>query len=472
MCEAVLTQTLQSSLPGRIASQLVEVINSGKRDRIESFLGSSISENGKRTRSRADSLALLWKAYEQSGGVDFRRIERSEPNPFVFYVASRRGDHWSKIYLFMDKIELDKISEFGFLPARDPLAVEQLPWPEKRLEENRAVMEIQKHVERAGQKDTFSGVVMVARESTPILNIAVGFADRTFKVSNGIDTKFNIGSINKMFTGLAIAQLVEKNEISLTDRLCDLIPAYPNGEAAKSTTIYHLLSHQAGLGGLFERPKYDKRMKYRTNMEILPIFADQELLFEPGSRSMYSNEGYIVLGAIIEEVTRDDYHDYIRKNITDPAGMENTGPFALDESTPNLAVGYMQYEDDPFGLDPRHPNYMFLGWRGNACGGGYSTAQDLLKFANALKSYEFVGRDLTELFASRKVKMRNYGLGFEVEDFNGNKVVGHTGGGPNSGVNCALKIFWNTDETVIALGNYDAPAAQDLASDIAKFLSS
>jgi beta-lactamase family protein len=123
-------------------------------------------------------------------------------------------------------------------------------------------------------------------------------------------------------------------------------------------------------------------------------------------------------------------------------------------------------------LDPRHPNYMFLGWRGNACGGGYSTAPDILRFANALKTYKIVGPQFTKEFTKQQGKMRNYGLGFEVEEFNGKRVVGHTGGGPNSGVNCALKIFWDQDETVIVLGNYDAPAAQDLASDIAMFLAS
>ena len=463
---------LPSTSAGKAATELVNAINTGEIEQQRRFLESHISENGRRERALGDSLSLLQKAFKQSGGVEVNQIERNEPNPFVFYVASKHGDHWTRIFLFMDKTEADKINEFGFLPLRDPLAAKELPWPGKRSNVDQSKKEIEKHVERAGRKDTFSGVVLIAEASKPIVNIAKGYADKAFNVTNKPDTKFNIGSMNKMFTALSIAQLIGKNKLSTDDTLNDIIPGAHKSQAAKSITIYHLLSHQAGLGGLFERPKYDKRLRYLTNTDLLPIFADQPLLFEPGSRSMYSNEGYIVLGAIIEKVTGENYHDYVRKNIADPSGMSNTGPFALDESTSNLAIGYMQYENDPFGLDPRHPNYMFLGWRGNACGGGYSTAPDLLNFASAIKSHKIVGKDLTEQFVNRQGSMRNYGLGFEVEDYNGRKVVGHTGGGPNSGVNCALKIFWDTDQTVIVLGNYDAPAAQDLASDITKFLSS
>jgi len=328
----------------------------------------------------------LGKAFQQSGGVEVRQIERSESNPFVFYVASIRGDHWSRIYLFMDKVELGKIMEFGFLPVRDPLAARELPWPGKRSSDDQTSIEIGKHVSRASAKNAFSGVVLVAGGSMPIVNLATGYAEKSFNVNNKPDTKFNIGSMNKMFTSISIAQLIERDKLSLDVHLGEIIPGYPNNEAARSVTVRQLLSHEAGLGGLFERPKYDRRVRYCTNMELLPVFADEPLLFEPGSRAMYSNEGYIVLGAIIEEMTGENYHDYVRENITKPLDMVDTGPFALDESTSNLAVGYMQFDDDPFGLEARHPNYMFLGWRGNACGGGYSTAPDLLKFANASRA--------------------------------------------------------------------------------------
>ncbi|HEX4922421.1 MAG TPA: serine hydrolase domain-containing protein [Candidatus Bathyarchaeia archaeon] len=468
------TQIFPSTSAGRAAHELVKAINSGKKELQRLFLDTRLSEAGKRERPLDESASLLQKAFEQSGGIIIDKVERSEPNPFVFYARSMRGNHWTRVFLFMDKIEEGKIREFGFLPIRAYAEDKETLWPEKRLTDDLAKREIERHVFWLAKRDIFSGVVLVAHGYTrfnTLVGVAVGNAEKSFESPNRIDTKFNIGSINKMFTSVSIAQLIEKGAISLQDKLGDLIPGYPNGEASRSVTVYHLLSHQAGLGGLFERPKYDNRKKYQTNMELLSIFADQLLLYEPGTRSMYSNEGYIVLGSIVEEVTGEDYHDYVRKNILQPADMQNTGPYALDEHVPNLAVGYLQAADDPFGLDPRRPNHMFLGWRGNACGGGYSTGPDLVKFANALKTHKLVGSKLTDEFTRQQGGMKNYGLGFEVEEFNGKRVVGHTGGGPNSGVNCALKTFWDSQETVVVVGNYDAPVAQDLATDIVKFLS-
>jgi len=455
----------------RICALLVDSINNGRKAKIQQFLDSYLSKRALEEKPLQDHLSLLQKVHDQSGGVDVMKVERPEPNPFVIRVKSRSGEHWARVFLFLDKIEANRIATFGFIPLLDPSGYEELPWSEKSSRGADGSVEIEKHVKRAGEKDIFSGVVLVSAKNKTMTSMAVGFANQSFNIPNRIDTKFNIGSIDKMFTSLSIAQLAHSGKLSLQDKLADFLPNYPNRHAAERITVYHLLTHSAGLGNLFERPKYDNRKKYGISSDFLPVFADEPLLFEPGSKSSYSNEGYIVLGAIIEELSGENYHDYVRKHIHDPAGMIETGPYALDETVPNVATGYMRYEDDPFGLEPRHPNHMFLGWRGNACGGGYSTAPDLLRFATTLRSYKLVTKNLTDEFTTPHGQMRNYGLGFEVETINGKRVIGHTGGGPNSGINCALKIFWDEPYTVIVMGNYDAPAAQDLASDISNFLA-
>ncbi len=88
----------------------------------------------------------------------------------------------------------------------------------------------------------------------------------------------------------------------------------------------------------------------------------------------------MVLGAIVEKLSGLSYFDYVRERIFRPLGMAHTDSYAIDVVVPNLAVGYARYEDDPLGIGPRRPNWIFLQWKGSAAGGGYSTTGDLLRF--------------------------------------------------------------------------------------------
>ena len=142
-----------------------------------------------------------------------------------------------------------------------------------------------------------------------------------------------------------------------------------------------------------------------------------------------------------------------------------------------MAVGYLRDGDeDPRGIEPRRPNFMVLGWRGNACVGGYSTAPDLLRFprfARALRGNRLLPADLTEKITGGKVTLSpasSYGYGFQVHQIGGRDVRGHSGG-PNSGINSDLEKFWDGSDTVIVLGNYDATAAQELNQRVCAFLA-
>jgi CubicO group peptidase (beta-lactamase class C family) len=157
--------------------------------------------------------------------------------------------------------------------------------------------------------------------------------------------------------------------------------------------------------------------------------------------------------------------------------MNDTDSYELTQVVPNLAVGYAHFEDDPMGADPRRSNIAFLPWRGSPAGGGYSTAPDLLKFSQALRTHKFLNEELTELVTSPKLPMAGsprkalYGYGFTSQTVGGRELRGHGGGGANSGINSILEMFWNGSYTVIVLGNYDSPAAEDLGHKICKFLA-
>jgi CubicO group peptidase (beta-lactamase class C family) len=303
-------------------------------------------------------------------------------------------------------------------------------------------------------------------------------AEKGFSVPNRPDTKFNLGSMNKMFTSVAIAQLVEAGKLSYQDTLAKVLPEYPNKQVAETVTIHQLLTHTAGLGDFFDNPEFrPHRERYRNPRDYFPLFANNPLRFAPGSRFGYSNAGFIVLGAVVEKVSGESYFDYVRAHILRPAGMLNTDSYELTEVVPNLAVGYGRFEDDPMGIDPRRSNIAFLPWRGSPAGGGYSTAPDLLRFAEALRTNKLVNAQLTELITSPKTPMTGaprpakYAYGFAIEEVSGKEIRGHSGGGSNSGINSSMEIFWDGSYTVIVLGNYDAPAAEELAHKICEFLA-
>jgi hypothetical protein len=117
----------------------------------------------------------------------------------------------------------------------------------------------------------------------------------------------------------------------------------------------------------------------------MKVVRDEPLIAEPGTRQEYSNTGYVLLGAIIEKVSGESYYDYVRKHIFQPLGMKSTDSYTRDANIPNRAIGYTRPPDAPPGT-PLRDNSDFLPMRGSSAGGGYSTLDDLKRFADALRA--------------------------------------------------------------------------------------
>jgi D-alanyl-D-alanine carboxypeptidase len=331
-----------------------------------------VSEAAIKENSIADRVAWLARVSQESGGLEV--LQATGSDPLEIHVKTRRGDHWARIYAFADPRLPDRLGDYGAVPLRDPAVERADRWPERHLPEAEVVQEINRRMAAAARRDEFSGVVLVAKGERTIFQRAYGLADRSWGIANRLDTKFNLASMNKMFTAVAIAHLVEAGKLSVDDTLSTILPDYPNQKAAHSITIAQLLSHSAGLGMLFGRPGFDRRKRYRASSDYFPLFASKPLLFLPGTASAYSNEGYVVLGAAVEKLSGMSYFDYVRDQIFRPLRMSHTDSYAIDDVVPNLAVGYARFEDDPLGIGPRRPNWIFLQRKGSAAGGGYSTA--------------------------------------------------------------------------------------------------
>lgn len=306
------------------------------------------------------------------------------------------------------------------------------------------------------QLGPFSGTVLVAVDGEPIYRHASGLASRRFEVPNRIDTRFDLGSINKLFTKLAIARLVQEGRLSLDHTLDRWLPDFPDPENAKKITIDHLVHHRSGLGDIFnERYEQVAKDRLRRPKDYYPLFAGQPLLFEPGSGRRYSNVGYQVLGAVIEAVTGESYHDVIREQVFEPAGMASTGFFAADQPVPNVAIGYTSH-GAPDG-EVRN-NLFLLPVIGSPAGSSFSTVDDLLRFDRALREHRLADAEHSEWVLGGPEP----GSGAEPSAPPSRAGIGVAGGAP--GVSAVLES--NGRLTVIALSNFDEPGAADIGSHL------
>jgi CubicO group peptidase (beta-lactamase class C family) len=324
-----------------------------------------------------------------------------------------------------------------------------------RLSEAEALAALQATAAERAETDIFSGALLVARDGTVLLKEAWGLADREAGTPNTPDSRFRLGSMNKMFTAVAILQLVEGGVVRLDDPIGTYLPDYPNQELASSVTVRHLLSHTGGTGDIFGAQFNRQRLELREHSDYLELYGSRSPAFEPGSHFAYSNYGFVLLGAIIEAETGKSYYDYVRARIFEPLGMTATDSLAETDDVPDRATGYMR----PTANGALLPNTDTLPWRGTAAGGGYSTVGDMLRFAEGLRRGSLISEETLTL-ATTAQSVEPYGFGFELRGEGTMRSIGHGGGAP--GMNGDLRIFPELGYVVVGLSNFDPPAASDV----------
>lgn len=317
-------------------------------------------------------------------------------------------------------------------------------------------------------ENKLSGVVLVAKNGVTVASKAAGIANKTTNAPIDLNTKFNLGSMNKMFTAVAIAQLAQAGKLSFTDNVGKHLPDYPNKEVADKVTIHQLLTHTSGMGMYFGEKFKEQREKLLTVAAHLPLFSGDPLAFPPGEKFQYSNAGYLLLGAIIEKVSGQNYYTYIQEHIFNPAGMNDTGFYEPGKQIPNLAIGYTKMSPDGKPAEEVRDNEGLREIRGGPAGGGFSTAPDLVKFHQALFSYKLLDKTHTEIVTTGKVDgprgMGKYGYGFGDSDLGGKHSVGHNGGFP--GIAANFEMYPESGYTAVELMNTDPPALMPIAKAI------
>jgi CubicO group peptidase (beta-lactamase class C family) len=355
--------------------------------------------------------------------------------------------------------ELDGIGAFtGLHPA--------LPEPLPAVEAARLPEMVNAYLDRLAREDYFSGVVLVARGEQVIVTRACGRASARWGVDNTPDTRFNIGSITKMFTAVAVAQLVSAGRLSWHDTIRKHLPAYPDPQA-ETATIHQLLTHTSGVGrGRFhEEGIPSKTIRSLTDwLAIAPAAPD----FPPGTDVRYSNEAFLLLGAIVEAASGMEFDRYLQERVYAPAGMRDSGNFHMDAETPRVATEYTRWRWLPGGepvwdAGPRRMSVVRKGMKGGPWGLTHTTAPDLHRFVTALMSGRLVERAHVDLLLKPHVDLPGfegsdqkeaYGYGTEVRTVGGVLRVGKEGS--TEGVSCRLDYFPASGFTVVVLSNYDS----------------
>ena len=447
---AAFAQNGEQSPAEQRARELVQLITTGKRPEMRKYIEANYSAEFLKIPMDAH-LGFLLSRQDLARGYDVVSVQDSTPNSATLLLKNKLTGDYEAVYVAVENAAPFKISGIGARPPKIPAG------EVKRRTETEAGRELAAFVKKLAEADVFSGAVLLAKDGKPVFQGAFGVANKDFNVPNKLETKFNLGSMNKMFTAVSIAQLVEKGKLAYDDPLSKFIPDFPDAASAQKIKIKHLLSHTSGLGGYFsERWNKTSRASVRTVDDMMAIAKqDEKLQFEPGTKWQYSNTGMLVLGKIIEIVSGKSYFDYIAENVTGPAGMANTGCFELDKVNTNLAVGYgKQYTEK--GIEWSNNVFQHV-LRGGPQGGCYSTVEDLLRFDQALRTNKLVSATTFKTLASAKPDLNspNYGYGFQIWSADG--AAGHGGG--FTGIHSNLKISLDTGWSAIVMSNYSGGAA-------------
>ncbi|HEX3471371.1 MAG TPA: serine hydrolase domain-containing protein [Silvibacterium sp.] len=448
-----LADTLPGTPAARQCAAWLKVFNGGDRQAYGAFLEKNLP-------SRAGRLDQEWSFRERTGGFELRKVEESAPTKLVALLQERGSDQFARLTLEVDAAEPHVITRMELRAIPTPADFPQPQQP--HLSESELIAALRKKLEQDSANGRFAGAALVAKNGKPIFAEAYGLADREHKIPNTLNTRFRIGSMNKMFTAVAILQLAQAGKLGLNDPLGKYLTDYPNKDVAAKVTIHHLLTHTGGTGDIFG-PEFDAhRLELRTLQDYVKLYGNRGLGFAPSSgRWEYSNYGFILLGAVIEKVSGQSYYDYVRDHIYKPAGMTSTGSEPEDQPVPDRSIGYTA-----MGGGTGQPNTDTLPWRGTSAGGGYSTVEDLLSFANALQQNKLLNAQYTELLTTGKVPgpVGSYAYGFEDRTINGTRCFGHGGGAP--GMNGDLKICPGPGYVVVVLANMDPPAASRISDFI------
>ena len=269
--------------------------------------------------------------------------------------------------------------------------------------------------------------VIVVRKSRTLYRAAYGMANVELGVTMKPDHVCRIGSVTKQFTSAVIMKLAEEGKLSVSDPITKFLPDYPT--QGRTITVEHLLTHTSGIQSYTDMPSWRSMLRRDLTLtELIDVFKNEPMQFEPGARYRYNNSGYILLGAVIEKATGKKYADVVRERIFEPLGMTDTRYDVTEEVIPRRAAGYVR-------TGGRLLNAQYLSMtQPYAAGSLMSTVDDLAKWDAAMSAGRVVSaQSLARMFTPYKLASGNetgYGYGWAISQYEGRAAQEHGGGIP------------------------------------------
>ena len=432
---------LPSTPAGKVLGGYLEALNSGNKEKLETFIKAHRPD-------RPDALDRMLDLRWNTGGLDLYSVESSQALDIQAVLQEREGNGtYNRMSVTVGAGEPAVITKISMVLIPPPAGA---PVPQ-RLTQQAAVEAWTTEIDKAAANGKFSGVWLWAKNGKVITTGARGKADRETGIDNTLNTRFRIGSMNKMFTAVATLQLVERGKLSLDDTIGKILPDYPNTNVASKIKIRHLLSHTGGTGDIFGPQFEAHRLELKTLQDYTKLYGQRDVRFEPYTKWEYSNYGFLLLGVVIEKVSGMSYYDFVADNIYKVAGMTNSGSEPESVVVVNRSKGYMR---DQFEMVSNEPT---LPWRGTSAGGGYTTASDLLKFADALLSNKLLTAAILGEATRPQFTSGAYGFGFQTGRPEEARTFGHGGTAP--GMNGILRVYPESGQSVVVLCNLDTPSA-------------
>jgi CubicO group peptidase (beta-lactamase class C family) len=452
---------------GQIGAELIHHINTDSPAQIRQWASGVLSASMP-PDDKADFATNLASAARDSGGVDLFDVRTSphQPGLLEVVVKARRAGQLGLFFITADPAHPSQLADAHLVPMDDPALYAD--WPQKAVSHTELARLIHDTLDRLVRTEDFSGCVTVTVHTQTLFDECRGQADRRFAVPIDRQTTFHIGSIGKTFTAVAIAQLVEAGKLSWDTTLAQVVPEYPDHDAAKKITVWQLLHNTSGLGDIIVPEYFGNREHFIDPVDYLDLIARQPKVSEPGKEWNYSNAGFMLLGRIVENVSHEDFDGYIQRHVFAPAGMRASGFDRLDEITPKLAVGY--YHNGMFSSIWK-ADWSKIQFKGGPAGGGYSNNADMLLFADALRNGRLVKpATLAKMFADEVPA----GPGGEAAGFgdrlsHGSPIRGHGGG--IEGTTADMLMVWNANAAVALTSNEGQSQTWMLAENIADLLA-
>jgi D-alanyl-D-alanine carboxypeptidase len=442
-----------TSAAGDRMDEILKLFESSDYSKIAPLVHSSFAPDFLAGQGERDFMSYLADTMRRTGGIHRGKVTTQEKDAIGFFRSNLTG-RWGVIALSVEAAAPYRISSLQIQRAKAPTAGASMPSEKKRL------AEVSDLASKLAKVDLFSGVVIIARNDRPIFTKTYGLADRSFNVATAADTRFLLGGIDKSFTAVAIAQLVEAGKLSYDDPLSKFLN-YPDPASAAKIQIKHLLSNTSGLGDYLTDKYFANVRRLRDVQSYLTILDNKPPGFAPGTDWQDSSIGYLLLGRIIELVSGEDYYEYIQHHIFEPAGMQHSFQEFLQRSNSKLAIRYEDYFQKDHFVTAIYGYVTSPPVRGAPDNATVAPAEDVVRFVAALRNGKLISPETYKLLTTPKPELgaKTYGYGFAMESSDeGRDVIGQGGDAPGLCTDYALIRDLKDPYTVVVLSNHSNTA--------------